>query len=257
MKVIISDKHKKDLFVALFQTLKNCSTLVTANFLTDKLHIQGMDKSHVCLFEVNIKKKWFNQYDIDVEKKVCFDTNTFHIIISTKNEGLDIIIHAENEDNLNIDLVSLEHCKGEINKYFKLPLADFDYEEMHVPIVEYDADFSMSSKKVCDITSQMMIFGSDIKIKCSEDKINLITNGVTGEMLVNVPIEDLTEFSIIEGETINLNYSLFYITKMCLTNKLSNEIQFSISKQYPMKISYDLGDESSIFFFIAPKVGDD
>jgi hypothetical protein len=128
---------------------------------------------------------------------------------------------------------------------------------MHVPIVEYDADFSMSSKKVCDITSQMMIFGSDIKIKCSEDKINLITNGVTGEMLVNVPIEDLTEFSIIEGETINLNYSLFYITKMCLTNKLSNEIQFSISKQYPMKISYDLGDESSIFFFIAPKVADD
>ena len=36
--------------------------------------------------------------------------------------------------------------------------------------------------------------------------------------------------------------------------KLSNEIQFSISPDKPMRISYDLGDESSVVFFIAPKV---
>jgi hypothetical protein len=43
---------------------------------------------------------------------------------------------------------------------------------------------------------------------------------------------------------------------MCLTNKLSNEIQFSISGKYPMKIRYDLGDDSSIVFYIAPKLAD-
>ena len=75
-------------------------------------------------------------------------------------------------------------------------------------------------------------------------------------MLVNIPIEDLTEYSIVEGEVINLSYSLSYINKMCLTNKLSNEIQFSISAEYPMKIRYDLGDDSSIVFYIAPKMND-
>jgi hypothetical protein len=64
------------------------------------------------------------------------------------------------------------------------------------------------------------------------------------------------EYSIIEGQVINLNYSLSYINKMCLTNKLSSEIQFSISAEYPMKISYDLGDDSSIVFYIAPKLAD-
>jgi hypothetical protein len=73
-------------------------------------------------------------------------------------------------------------------------------------------------------------------------------------MLVDIPIDDLTEFSILEGEEVDLNYSLTYINKMCLTNKLSNEIQFSISPDKPMRISYDLGDESSVVFFIAPKV---
>lgn len=256
MKVIISNKHKKELFVALFQTLKNCSTLVNVNFKQEIMHIQGMDKSHVCLFNVVIQKKWFDEYDVEEDKMVCIDSNIFHMIISNKNEGLNIVIQCESEDNLNVDLLYIENSKGEFNKHFKIPLADFDYEEMDVPNVDYDAEFSLTSKKICDIVSQMIMFGNDINVKCSEEKIDLITNGVTGEMLVNIPIEDLNEYSIVEGEVIDLNYSLSYINKMCLTNKLSNEIQFSISADYPMKISYDLGDESSIVFYIAPKLAD-
>jgi proliferating cell nuclear antigen PCNA len=256
MKVVITDKHKKDLFVALFQTLKNCSTLVRVNFLIDKLYIQGMDKSHICLFDVSILKKWFDEYSVDEVNSVCFDTNIFHLIISTKSEGLDIIIHSDTDDTLNVDLVCVEHSKGDFNKYFKIPLADYEQEEMVIPTVDYDAEFSISAKKICEIVSQMMTFGTDINVKCSEEKIDLITNGIAGEMIVNIPIEDLTEYSIIEGEEVNLSYSLNYINKMCLTNKLSNEIQFFISQQYPMKITYDLGDDSSIVFYIAPKIVD-
>ena len=103
----------------------------------------------------------------------------------------------------------------------------------------------------------MLLFGTDINICCSEEKIDLITHGVTGQMTVNIPIEDLNEYSIIEGEEINLNYSLSYIAKMCLTNKLTNNIEFCISSTFPMKIKYDLGEESSLVFYIAPKIKDD
>ena len=228
MKVIIRNKHKKDLFVALFQILKNCSTLVNVNIKKDLFHIQGMDKSHICLFNVNIHKDWFDEYDIEDDIKICIDANIFHMIISNKNDGLDIVIKIETEDYLNVHLFSTEHSKGEFNKYFKIPLAEFDYDEFDLPNVDYDADFSISSKQICDIVSQMIQFGSDINVKCSEEKIDLITNGITGEMLVNIPIDDLNEFSIVEGDTIDINYSLSYIHKMCLTNKLSNEIHFSI-----------------------------
>jgi proliferating cell nuclear antigen PCNA len=251
-----SDKGKKDLFIALFQTLKNCSTLINTNFLKDKLHIQGMDKSHICLFDINITKEWFDNYELDNETYMCFDTNTFHLIISTKNEGLSIIIHSTTDDHLNIDLASSENLKGEFNKYFKIPLCDYDYDEMMIPESEYDAEFSISSKKICEIISQMVLFGSDISVKCSEEKIDLVANGIAGEMLVNIPIEDLTEYSIIEDEIIELTYSLNYIHKMCITNKLSNEIEFSISSNCPMKIKYDLGDDSTLLFFIAPKITD-
>jgi proliferating cell nuclear antigen PCNA len=257
MKITIANKNKKDLFVSIFQVLKNCTSLVNVIFETDRLHIQGMDKSHVCLFDVNIQKKWFDEYSVEEKTTVSFDSSIFHLIISTKQESHDIIIHKTDEDNLNIDLVSKEHAKGEFNKYFKISLTDYEYVLMDVPEVDYDAEFSISSKKICEIVSQMMTFGTDINIKCSEEKIDLITNGITGEMLVNIPIEDLTEYGIVEGEEINLSYSLNYIHKMCLTNKISNEINFYISGEYPMKLQYDLGDDSHFIFFIAPKISDD
>jgi proliferating cell nuclear antigen len=102
----------------------------------------------------------------------------------------------------------------------------------------------------------MLMFGTDINVCCSEEQIKFITNGTAGEMTVNIPIDDLKEYSIAEGEVIDLNYSLNYIGKMCLTNKLSNIIEFFISPDFPMKIKYDLGDESYMIFYIAPKISE-
>ena len=61
MNFVVSNKDKKELLVSLFQVLKNCSTLVNCNFEPDFLHIQGMDKSHVCLYDVKIAKIWFDK----------------------------------------------------------------------------------------------------------------------------------------------------------------------------------------------------
>lgn len=257
MKIVISDKSKKDIFTALFQTLKNCTNIICVIFYEDHVYIQGMDKSHVCLFNVKILNSWFNEYqknNNDIEK-ICFDTQVFCNIIGTKQDGHSInIILNNDEDNLCINLMTQENnTKGEFNKFFKMPLVEFDYDLMDIPVVDYDAEFSIASKKIHEITSQMSSFGDDINIKCSDEGIDLISNGIMGEMLVNIPIDDLSEYSITEGDDIDLNYSLVYIHKMCITNKLSSEIQFCVSKEFPMKLKYDLADNSFIEFYIAPK----
>jgi proliferating cell nuclear antigen PCNA len=257
MKIVISEKIKKDLFIGIFQILKCCSSQIFLQVSQEKLHIQGMDKSHICLFDVNIQGEWFNNYEVSENTSLCCESSVFYTVISTKSEGLDLTIYNEDTDNLKVDLTSsIKGVKQDFNKYFKIPLIDYDYEELAIHSVEYDAEFSISSKKICDIFSQMATFGDDIKVHCTEEKIDLVTNCITGEMLVNIPIDDLTEYSIVEDDEIDLTYSLVNINKMCLTTKLTSEIQISISKEYPMKIIYDLGQESTLIFFIAPKVVD-
>jgi proliferating cell nuclear antigen PCNA len=259
MKFTIQNKVKKELFIAIFQTLKNCNTILSLVFKKDGLFVQGMDKSHVCMFELFISQSWFHTYENqDIEKVVSLDSQTFFTVLNVVNDNYSIEIYQkpEEDNHLSIDLITMDGVSGEFSKYFKLPLTDTEHEILFLPDTEYDADFSIAAKKICEITSQMLLFGSDIDIECTEEKIKFITDGITGEMTVNIPIDDLKEYSIAEGEIIHLKYSLTYISKMCLTNKLSQTIDFSISADYPMKIRYDLGEESSMTFFIAHKIGD-
>jgi hypothetical protein len=284
MDFIISNKDKKELFVSLFQVLKNCSTITNCKFEPDFLHIQGMDKSHVCLYDVKITKNWFDKYNVLSEVKLSFDSNVFHSIISTKSDNQDLIVKTE-EDSLHIQFINKqldnileqqeqEQCekvkktkkkvgkkentqklneKNDFKKLFKMPLVEYDYEEMNIPIVDYDAEFSFSSKLAADIFGQLSNFGTDINFICSEDSIHLTTTSISGEMCVQIPIDDLSSYSIVEGDKIILNYSLSYLNKMCMTNKISQEIEFCLSNDCPMKILYSLGEDSYIVFHMAPK----
>ena len=260
MKIQISDKKKKETFVSLFQILKNCSSIINTKFNSESLHIQGMDKSHICLFDVKINSSWFNSFEITKNINLSFDSSVFYSIVSTKSDSQDLIITMEddNEDIIHITFIpqEKESKKGDFKKFFKMPLTEYEYDEMVIPALEYDAEFSLSSKQISDMFSQLSNFGNDIVIKCSEEEISLTTNGVTGEMRVDIPIDDLSSYSIIEGGEIILTYSLSYINKMCITNKLSNDIEFSLINNCPMKISYDLGDNSLLQFFMAPKMNE-
>jgi proliferating cell nuclear antigen PCNA len=262
MELNITDKHKKALFTYLFQTLKHCTNTVNVHFNSNHIHIQGLDASHICMFNVNIQQSWFDTYTVLNPAHISFDTHTFHTIISSCQDSNNIYIRYDetiDSDYLHIDLLSPVNSNAsirEFNKYFKLPLSDYEYEYMNTPKIEYDAEFAINSKSICEIISQMMIFGSDINVKCSEEQIHLITNGITGDMMVNIPIDDLSAYSVVEGDIIDLKYSLSSIHKMCLTNKLSSEIMFYISNDYPMKIEYDLGNNSNLVFYVAPKISD-
>lgn len=263
----INDKKKKDIFISIFHILKSCSSTINLLISTTTFHIQGMDKSHICLFDLRLDCKWFDTYKVNSKSEIAFNTNTFYSIISSiksDSQNLVITMNAEEPDNLQIkfetDGIKSKSKKGtvgsDLKKSFKLPLIEYEYDEMNIPSPEYDAEFSYSSKQISDVFSQLGDFGDDIIVKCSENEINLMSKGVNGEMMVNIPIDELTSFSIVEGEEIILTYSLVYINKMCITNKLSDDIDFSLSNECPLKINYNLGEDSALVFFIAPKMND-
>ena len=87
MKLCIQNKLKKELFVAIFHTLKNCSTILTLVFRENGLFVQGMDKSHVCMFELFIKKTWFYTYEKEkIDKIVSLDSQTFITVLNVLND---------------------------------------------------------------------------------------------------------------------------------------------------------------------------
>jgi proliferating cell nuclear antigen len=264
---IIIDKRKKDAFISIFQLLKNSTSQINLTINKTTFHVQGMDKSHVCLFDLKLSFEWFDYYEVNEKYELCFDTGTFYSIISTKADEQSLVFYLD-DDNLESLIIELKNIdnngennskkpKSTYNKYFKLPLLDYDYEQMIIPNTEYEAEFTVSSKNISDMLCQLNNFGDDINIKCTDDKVVFKTVRDALEMRVDIIVEDLDSYAVIEGEDVNLSYSLIYITKMCITNKLSNNIDFSLSNECPMKINYNLGKESLLTFYIAPKLTDD
>lgn len=272
MKFAITDNKKKELFISLFQLLKNNSSNINLYFEKNCLHIQGMDKSHVCLFDLKLKSSWFSIYEKEEGDitTICISSNIFHNILTSATSEHDIIVHYKGDpDTIEIDLIVHEtkniinpviklntNKNGEFSNYFKIPVfSDSESEILEIPEdVEYVAEFSINSKKILDLTSKMIQFGDFINLLCNENKIEISTNGVNGEMKVDIPVDDLTEYSITEEEEVNLTYSLNYLNKMCLTTKLSLDISFYINNDIPMKIKYSLEDGGELLFFIAPKI---
>ena len=261
MKFSIVGKLEKEIFVSLFQLLKNSSTTISIIFTQEYAHIQGMDKSHICLFNIKLNADWFSTYNFTLGEtsNIFIDSQILYNVLTMNQDSHSIIIHYEGDpDTISIDLVnespSAKSSGDMFNKYFKIPLADMDQELLDIPETDYDVDFSISAKKIQDVFSQLLIFGDTLNINCNEEKINLNTTGVYGDMLVNIPIDEIVEFSISEDENIDIAFNLKFISKMCITNKLSNIIEFSIRKDYPMKIKYNLGKDNFANFFIAPQV---
>ena len=62
MLLTIENKSKQEIFVALFQLLKNWSSHLNMRFEKERLYIQCMDKSHICLADIQIKDNWFSKY---------------------------------------------------------------------------------------------------------------------------------------------------------------------------------------------------
>jgi len=264
---VISDKRKKDIFISFFHLLKNSSSQINLTINKTTFHVQGMDKSHICLFDLKLYFEWFDYYEVNKKYELCFDTGIFHSIISTKADDQSLVFYLEDDylESLIIELKNIDNneqnnskkSKTTYNKYFKLPLLDYEYEQMVIPNTEYDAEFTILSKNITDMLSQLNTFGDDLNIKCTNNCVIFKTLGESVEMRVDIPAEDMDSYAIIEDEEVNLTYSLIYISKMCITNKLSNEIDFCLSNECPMKINYNLGNESSLTFYIAPKLVDE
>jgi len=264
MKCILEDKEKKQLFVAIFELLKGTTGILNLHFKDDELYIQGMDRSHVCLFDISIKKEWFSTYEVNSSdaKRICIHTPTLFSILSSANDAHTFVIYyEESPDHLFVDLIAEEESnknkdisKREFSRFYKIPLMEDDYNYLEIPQREYDVEFSLPAKKINEIITKMGLFGESLEFRCNEERIDLLSSGISGEMKVMIPLEDITECSVVEGEDIAGNFHLGFLQKICLTTKLSEEIQFSISEGHPMKIKYPLQANSHITFFLAPKI---
>lgn len=239
MKIVISNNDNVRKMKNIFQHLHSFNDFIRINISHERFYIQGMDKAHILLFELNLKNTWFDEFNInsDEDHGLIINSKMLYKVLNVLEDKQDIIFMYDNGDNLTI---KLKYKNSKLCKTFLIPLNNEEIALLEIPSVDYQCEFKIDTKTLSDIISNLEIFNDIMEIKCSEDLIVLSSNGIEGCMNVEISIDEIIEYAIEEEETITLKFSLLYFTKMCMFNKLNNAVSVNISGNYPLELKYNM-----------------
>lgn len=262
MEIIIRDLNKAELFAGLFQHMKLFTDNINIMFEQERMFIQTMDASHIAIVEINIPSRWFDEYNLNDNVSLTIGINSTILtkVLSTreKTQAINIKLVSEDDDKLFVEFASTD--KRIFDKTFEIPLLDLEQEIMAIPDTEPQAEFSLLSLHFSGLINQLKLFGQNMDIECSEEKIvlNSITND-NGKMAVHIDNSELSEFSIDEGANLKLSFSLTYLHHICAYNKLSKEVKVRLTEDFPLQVVYSIGDDdaATMRFFLAPKINDE
>ena len=128
---------------------------------------------------------------------------------------------------------------------------------MDIPDIEYSVDVEMKAEQLNTLIQELIVFNKDIEFHCNEDWLNLVTNGEIGKMSVELKEDNIVSYAVEEDLSLKKIYAIEFFKKACAFYKISEHIELHLEENSPMKIGYDLGEESSFKFYIAPKVDED
>ena len=255
MRFEITDKKKREIFITIFNNLKNFTDAIVLNIEQDRLYIQGMDNSHICVYELILQSSWFHVWDIDEPQVFGLSLPIFNKILHICSDKQSIQIHSDNNEDLQIDFTSAE--KGEFDKHLKMPLMDIDTDRLHIPDMDYEVDIEMDSKKFKNLIDELANFNETLNIVCSETQVVLESTSSEGTMNVVITTDDIDLLAVVEGKEINSSFGIKYIAQMCQFHKVTTNCAIHITEGMPLQLKYEIDEECMMRFYLAPKISDD
>ena len=273
LHVIIEKGKKSFIFSEILKKLKLFTETVIINFNDEHMYIQGMDASHITVFELKIYAKWFDTYVLTKENSYQYGINTNIISkilsIRDENQHIRLVQYDENTDKLQIDFINKtpnEKLKTDdsddseityayYEKFFEIPLVDIDADMLEIPPTEYDATLQIETKNFKNLIDNFAQFESTtIEFTFNQEDVILRTNGIETNMEVNIQHNQMEIYSISEDTNFTNSFPLKFIHNISQFSKISKLIQLQQSKGIPIEITYMIDDENLFRFYIAPTI---
>ena len=287
MNIQIDNVVKAELFVSIFQHIPKFTEHVNIMLEADRFYVQSINSSHVIIMEVVLPAAWFSVYSVSPDMTMIgLHSALFYKVLKKREKHQKIHLECldANTDYVEVHFTSItEGIEGTtedktiFDKHFHIPSIDIETELVAIPDMEYQAEFVLSSDAFSNLISQLKDFGDALEMECSEEKIELRANSSeNGRMLTAIPIEDLAEYAIEDGEKIVSEFALKYLHEICSYKSISKQVEISLSRDFPMRIVFRLSgsasssspspkvevedevedEEPKLLFFIAPKMAD-
>ena len=263
MRFLIKEPARAAQLTAMFTQLKSFADLIVLRPGEDGVWMQCMDSAQVCLFDSMLSASWFHEYEPpeapceSEEESACTGVGVvprvMAMVLGTWREGQSIEVKAGGSNKLTVTLAG---DPNHLDKFFEVQRVDSDAETLDLSgKPESQIDLVLPTKRMTELVGQLLIFDSVLRVEFGEDSISFASQGDEGALKVDVALDDVTEYAILTP--LSQQFSLSYLQTMCGFGKLAPEIMMKFSKDQPMEVRYELGDDSHATLYLAPKIADD
>ena len=279
--MIFLAKHlNPDFLLKYFKSIEEIIDILTIIIDKNGLSIQTMDNSHISVIDSFIDKEEFSSYNYTANNKT--------IIIGVNLKQLCKILSVT--DKLDTVLLSLDKGLDKLtlifeNIYrkseFSMRLIDTDLDTLDIPSLDFEQEIDISFNRFNRLCQEINIVKSkNIKFDVNADdktiniygdgdfgyikttlKENLTTNNKkfivkkqNGKIVLNKKTEDYTVYSF--RNTFTIEFSLTKIESILKIGSLCNQLLINLSENNPMKLEFNISDNSYLHYYIAPKIVD-
>lgn len=268
----------------LFKSIEDI--IPETSFIIDSngLNIKSMDESHTCLLDILINKEQFDIYNYKFSAKnitlsLSLKTLCKFLAISEKEDKITFKISDK-----NAEYIALIFDNDLRKTKYKLQLYDIEVDNTELNLIDYTVDINMDIKRFIKSCSSVNVIGSDdITFNIKNSKIFVSGTGELGSVKSQLKIESKESktkklvlkknksgkirvhkkstvntyiINRMTRENLDASFSLKHILKILKISSICSRINVNISDNVPLKLYFDLGKNSHINYYIAPKCND-
>lgn len=250
------------LFKSIFSSFINEISDCILTFDVNGMKIQSMDSSHVSLVHVKLAaNEVFNEYKCTEKHSLGVSVvHALKILKLADNKTKVTFQHKDPKHNqLTIGIVSGD---GKLNCHFELNLMDIDSDGVIIPDDMSGWFLEMDCKDVIDVVKTMSDFGDSVEFCAGESNGDELLYHILGDQgkatgKVKVIKKQWVGKSSTPTDIVNLKLSMRHLKSYLACRDLSDIVTFFIGNDTPLCITFKLGEQSLISFYIAPKIDDE
>ncbi|XP_030835356.1 proliferating cell nuclear antigen [Strongylocentrotus purpuratus] len=225
------------------------------------ISMQGMDPSHVALTVLMLQNDLFDQFRCDRNVTLGLNHATFSKIL--KCAANDDIITLKAEDQPDECNLLFQSANDDKTSDFIIKLTDIDQETLGIPDTEYAATVKVPSVEFQRICRDLSQFGDTIIISVKKGCVEFSGTGEIGSAKIalkesgNVDDDEKVSVEMDKDTPCSLSFASRYLNYFTKATSLSDTVTLQLCPEHPLVVSYDIGDNGSLKYYLAPKIEED
>lgn len=232
--------------------LNNIVVEATFKVGKDYIEVNELDPANVAQVRWKLLSSACIEYD--VKKSFNFCLNVSSLLQVLRNAKSDDIIELTNskEDPTKI----IVWFKNLSKREYTIPVIESeDTREKKLPDLTFKTKVKYNAALFCDQIKEVGTIATSTTFDVSRESFDI--RGEADISKVRIENNSSDDVVITTDGKFQTKYSIEYLSKIAKCKKVSSDVTLEFSKDYPLKVTYQLIDKLSFEWILAPRVGDE